>query len=203
MRAIVLLFFTTVLFIACEKQNSEPQLQVDKTLVNSVRMLVDKGTKSTLAFSMLNSQEKFYLVQEQLKFVLQNITLNDNQKDLISRMKMAMPEDLYSNSVSREKFIKELEEMKKEGFKILGKDFMTKYFTKIIDINTIDKTTLTPPTTNAAPGDCECSLSDDWCSEVNNQRYVCMGGSYCKESGWGCGLFFILDCNGKCNRFLA
>ena len=164
---------------------------------------MDVNSNNTLALSLRNGEEKYYLADQQLKYVLNEVPLNIDQKELILRLKNTLPHDAYTNFKSRQAYVGKLTKWEGEINSKLGKGFVSTYLTKIVNI---DGTSDESSRAEGVGGDCVCSRSSDWCAHKGPDKYSCAWVSpshLCTESSVGCGTLLLYSCDGMCYRVLA
>lgn len=203
---LLIVVFSSFSVISCRKETViEEKLSINRELIAEVREVAIIIDNTKIAFAMLNSAEKFTLLQEQLAYILENIPLNQTQKGLIQKLKESMPKNAYETIETRRSYAIVLNSFNQDIISILGSDFANKYFTKIIAI-TKSKLALNPslkgiyPDLRAEEPPCYCATKSDWCTDPNGVDFYCVTSRSCvvPVGEGGCGTFFLYDCDGLC-----
>lgn len=190
MKKILLLFVVAVATLtSCSNDESN---NIDALKLESVISTTNKNNEQRVAYSLLNPDEKFSLWNNQFNELLDENSLNTNQKDLIRELQKNVKVSFFSEEVSDEK----------EYFKNI---FVPNYLVKLQlefsneSINEIfyslKPSRITPILINN-PGvtkGCDCNQGSLFggCSGNCEEKT-------CKGSSTGCGFLWAWECNGVC-----
>ncbi len=195
---LTLIFVAMFLIGSCKKDESdfhdiksESSVKIDFELLNEIRELPSMSAKR-IAFSKLSAAEKLAILNLQFDYVLKEIPINDEQRNLINEMKTHFKPDMYSDDYEiSSKFMQTtVNEYREKNLLIFGKDFVRKYFSNINNPNLSEAERI------EAPKSCACSWEADWCS----WGYDCIpdSTSSCAHTVRGCGDLLLFDGDGNC-----
>ena len=207
-----------LLLTSCKKEDSKPEIQVNKVLLNEIENLETNTAAQKLAFKDLSSIEKYQLWKNQIAYYKSQKLNKDQIKQLDILLNFLSPE-IFTEGYDKSKLAKFEINFVPEALKSFDKLLLFKIITEIHSneyvsnfiqsistnqlVNTNDNVirtfTLGPPAKLPA---CYCAMNSpiDYCSSGFVNYSVCSISTCSDPSTYGCGLFFAWSCNGLCKE---
>jgi hypothetical protein len=183
---IFLFVFILLPGISCQQADALTS-RVNQSKIDNVKSL--QGESQRLAYGMLNSSEKYFVWDQHLRDILNEVTLTQQQTALIHELKNLNSETLFrSTNANAQELTSNIIGSwlpKAEGH--FSKDQIQIIAYKIHPNPKVTFYSQIPP----------CGCHQDSAYSCGMFEY-CKGGQLCNPADDGCGFFWLQSCNGMC-----
>ena len=173
--------------------NLESQKKVEKVLKS-------KTDDQRLSYRLLSENEKYYLWMNKLDELLENNSFSSKQINLINEIKGKIEPSIFKKeNINGFKYIT-LKSWLIKARKVFSKAEINYAFSSINSYPSPEELEKIVSSKESIQQkrqpkyyNCSCSLQDDYCVFS-----ICNTIWACKSDTWGCGTFWLEDCDGEC-----